>query len=100
MRTLYILYDPWLLLALQAVNFFVMFWLWQFTKNFYHMKWIEYAPEKARDVVREAHRALAESEMERQRLAAECAELRGRVEGAKARLRKSQQLELVEKVGR
>ena len=91
---------PWPFIAWMGVYLFTIFAVWQLTAHFYHMEWLKYAPEKARDVVREAHRALAESEMERQRLAAECAELRGRVEGAKARLRKSQQLELVEKVGR
>jgi hypothetical protein len=88
---------PWSWIVWQLINIVTYLILWQSIKHYYSRQWMKFAPEKARDVVRDAHRALAESEMERQRLEHEVAQLRGMVAGAKARLHKPEQLSLVER---
>jgi len=77
---------PWAALAFQAETAIIVLMVWQCTKRYYAREWLRYAPDKARDVVLKARRQLAYSEWERRRLEAEVAELRGMVEGAKARL--------------
>jgi len=95
----WLLIIPWPFITWIAIYLLTIFSTWQLTAHYYHMEWLRLAPEKARDQVQAMARALAESELERQRLSSENAELRGRVEGARARLRKTKQLSLMERVG-
>jgi hypothetical protein len=88
---------PWSWIIWQLVNIATYLILWQAIKHYYARAWMKAAPEKAKDMVRDLQRALAESELERQQLTTELAEARGRIAGAKARLRKSEQLSLVER---
>jgi hypothetical protein len=94
-----ILQVPWAFLSIQVVNFLIMFLIWLFTRYLNEKNWLKFAPDKAKDVVQELRRALVESELERQQLASENAEMRGRIYGAKRRLHKSDQLQLVERTG-
>jgi hypothetical protein len=87
---------PWPLIVWQLVNFFAMFVLWVLTKWHLSTEWLRFAPEKARDQVGEMRRALAESELERQRLQTEVSRYRGMVASARQRLEKPKQAELVE----
>ena len=91
---------PWSWIVWQLVNLLTYVILWLVIQRYYSQAWLRAAPEKARDMVRDLQRALAESEMERQQLTTELARYRGMVAGAQARLRKPEQLELVEKAGR
>jgi hypothetical protein len=88
---------PWSALIWLAAIVLVALIVWQFTKHHYAIAWSRYAPEKARDIIRQTRKELAEITQKFWQLEAENAELRGRIKGAQMRLAKPRQLELIEK---
>jgi hypothetical protein len=89
---------PWAALVQQAQTVAVALLVWQLTKHHYAREWGKWAPEKAREVIAELRLALSEETRRRKAAEAEAALLRGMIDGARARLQRPRQLELVERI--
>ena len=87
---------PWPFVVAVAISLAWLFGFWLLTRWSVAQQWIRYAPLKARDQLTEMRKALAESELERQRLQHELAKAQLTVAGIRERLN-ARDLELAEK---
>jgi hypothetical protein len=86
---------PWAGLAFQAESVIIALMVWQLTKHFYHVAWMRYAPDKARDTIHQLLREKARAAKREKELLEELAEARGQLASVRQGLEKPDQVPLV-----
>jgi hypothetical protein len=86
---------PWMGLAFQAESAIIALMVWQLTKHHYHLAWMRYAPDKARDTINQLLREKARADKREKELLEELAEVRGQLASVRQGLEKPDQVPLV-----
>jgi hypothetical protein len=86
---------PWAALAFQAESAIIALMVWQLTKHHYHMAWMRYAPDKARDTINQLLREKARADKREKELLEELAEVRGQLAAVHKGLQKPEHVALV-----
>jgi hypothetical protein len=86
---------PWAALAFQAESAIIALMVWQLTKHHYHLAWMRYAPDKARDTINQLLREKARAVKREKELLEELAEVRGQLAAVQQGLEKPNQVPLV-----
>jgi hypothetical protein len=85
---------PWAALAFQAESAIIALMVWQLTKHHYHLAWMRYAPDKARDTINQLLREKARAVKREKELLEELAEVRGQLAAVQQGLEKPEQTPL------
>lgn len=86
---------PWAGLVFQFETAIFCLLVWQLTKHHYHVAWMRYAPDKARDTIKRLLREKARADKREKELLEELAEARGQLAAVRQELEKPAQVPLV-----